>query len=71
MRILVSYPVDTGKGDFEGRYYREISCDSSEMGDISTADMADGSICVQTDTGKVFFYNEKTEAFVEQFSFKG
>lgn len=72
MRIIVEYAVNTGiPGDYDGKYYREIACDSSEESQIDTSDLADGSIEVQTDSGKVKFFNEKTGAFVEQFSFQG
>ena len=36
-----------------------------------TANVANGSIMVETDTGKVFFYNEASETWIEQFSFQG
>lgn len=35
-----------------------------------TALIATGSICVEVDTGKVFFFNEASGAWVEQFSFQ-
>lgn len=35
-----------------------------------TANVGTGSIFVEVDTGKVFFYNEAGAAWVEQFSFQ-
>ena len=32
--------------------------------------IVDGSICTETDTGKVSFYNEEAEDWIEQFSFQ-
>lgn len=32
--------------------------------------VATGSICVEVDTGKVFFFSEASEQWVEQFSFQ-
>lgn len=49
--------------------YIELACDSSET--KPTAGIADGSIATETDTGDVYFFNEKTSAWVKQFSFQG
>ena len=38
--------------------------------DKPTVGVGTGSIFVEVDTGKVFFYNEASEAWVEQFSFQ-
>lgn len=56
-------------------YYKEGSCDSSETKPTKANttgffDVAEGSILVESDTGTVSFYNEKSDAWVEQFSFK-
>ena len=55
------------------RHYVEMSGDSTDS-DPTEEDIGgkivDGSIKTESDTGKVSFYNEKTEAFVEQFSFQ-
>ena len=48
--------------------YVELSGDSSES--KPTANIVDGSIFVETNSGKVFFFNGKTSAWVEQFSFQ-
>ena len=55
--------------DNEQIFYKEIAGDHSET--KPTTGIADGSIFLETDTGAVFFFNEKTSAWVEQFSFKG
>ena len=47
----------------------EGSCLSSDT--KPTAGIANGSIFVEVDTGKVFFYNEAGNAWVEQFSLQG
>lgn len=36
-----------------------------------TAGIANGSIMVEVDTGTVFFFNETSSEWVEQFSFQG
>lgn len=36
-----------------------------------TKNTANGSIFVEVDTGKVFFFNEESLTWVEQFSFQG
>lgn len=46
----------------------EIHCLSSDT--KPTANIANGSICVEVDTGKVYFFNEAGSAWVEQFSFQ-
>lgn len=53
--------------------YVEGACDSTETKPTG-ADVeqyADGSILVESNTGKVFFYNKKSDSWVEQFSFQG
>ena len=59
-------------------YYKEGSCDSSDTKPTkantpvgSFFDVAEGSILVESNTGKVFFFNEKSDTWVEQFSFQG
>lgn len=56
-------------GVVTGIYYYEIACDSSET--KPTENIADGSIITETDTGNVYFFNEKTGSWVKQFSFQG
>lgn len=52
------------QGDAE---YREITGLST---DSKPTDVVNGSIFVEVDTGKVFFFNEAGSAWVEQFSFQ-
>ena len=49
-------------------YYLEISGDSTET--KPTTGVADGSVFIESDTGKVFFFNEKSGSWVEQFAFQ-
>jgi hypothetical protein len=49
--------------------YKELSLTSSD--EKPTQGIATGSICIEVDTGKVFFFNEATGTWVEQFSFQG
>ena len=51
------------------KFYYELSGDSTDS--KPTADVVDGSIFLETDTGKVYFFNGKTSEWVEQFSFQG
>ena len=46
----------------------EGSCLSTDT--KPTAGIANGSIMVEVDTGKVFFFNEGAGTWVEQFSFQ-
>lgn len=48
--------------------YKEIALTSSDT--KPTKGIATGSICVEVDTGNVFFFNEAAEEWVEQFSFQ-
>lgn len=52
--------------------YREGSFNSTETKPLAAAlpDTASGSIIVEPDTGKVFFYNRPGDAWVEQFAFQ-
>lgn len=49
-------------------YYAEISGDSTET--KPAAGIIDGSIFSESDTGKVFFFNENSGDWVEEFSFQ-
>lgn len=62
MRELVYRPITNSVA------YVEISGDSTET--KPTAGIADGSIFVESNTGKVYFFNEKSGDWVEQFSFQ-
>lgn len=49
--------------------YCEGYCLSTDV--KPTEDIRNGSILVEIDTGKVFFFNEDSSTWVEQFSFQG
>lgn len=49
-------------------YYYEIAGDSTET--KPTANVADGSIFTETDTGDVYMFNAKTSAWVKMFGLK-
>lgn len=49
--------------------YIEASGDSSET--KPTKNIVDGSIFVESNTGDVSLFNEKTSSWIPQFSFKG
>lgn len=66
MRELVSKLIDTEDG--VQMCYVEISGDSDET--KPTTGIADGSIFVESDTGKVYFFNEVSSDWVEQFAFQ-
>lgn len=51
------------------RWWFEGYCDSTET--KPTQDIAEGSTLTETDTGKVFFFNERSNAWIEQFSLQG
>ena len=53
-------------------YYIEIAGDStwSKPSAWLGGDICDGSICTESDTGKVYFWNENSSAWVEQFAFQ-
>ena len=56
---------------FEGQdlHYAWIAGDSTET--KPTAGIVDGSQFLETDTGDVYVFNEKTTAWVKMFSLKG
>ena len=51
------------------RWFTEGYCDSTET--KPTQNTADGSTMTETDTGKVFMFNEHSNAWIEQFSLHG
>lgn len=68
------FPEKTIVAYSEGKpiYHKVGYCDSSETkptGDAA-ADICDGSILTETNTGDVYFFNAKTGAWVKQFSFQ-
>lgn len=73
MRIYVNelYPFAGENG--KHLHYIEASGNSTDTqpdGDSVGGAIADGSILVESDTGKVYFYNEASAEWVEQFSFQ-
>ena len=58
MRIVDENPCADGK------YIRTYFGNSSES--KPTSHLADGSVFVEVDTGKVYLFNETTSAWVEQ-----
>lgn len=51
----------------DGKKYIEASCDSGDTKE--TADLAQGSRCVEVDTGYVYLYSE-TSGWVSEFTIK-
>ena len=51
-----------------GKQFAEIFCLSTDS--KPTDGIANGSIAVEIDTGKVYFFNEAGSTWVEQFSFQ-
>ena len=66
MRELVVQPFAVESG--VTKFYKEISGDSTET--KPTADVIDGSIFAESNTGDVYFFNEKSGDWVKQFSFQ-
>lgn len=64
---LRSYP---GSNSIDSIDYIEAACLSSDTKPTEDR-FATGSICVEVDTGTVFFYNATSKQWVEQFSFQG
>jgi len=46
----------------------EGACESTDS--KPTGDIATGSIMIEVDTGEVFFFSEKTNSWIPQFSFQ-
>ena len=68
VRVLISNPIEQYFGEGSKRYV-ELAGTSADT--KPTDGIATGSIFTEADTGKVFFYNEDSTAWVEQFSFQG
>lgn len=67
MRELIVNPFVVESG--ETKFYKEISGLSTDT--KPTNGLVNGSIFNEVDTGKVFFFNETSGEWVEQFSFQG
>lgn len=59
MRVIEFNAVDS-----TGKYRATIFGDSSET--KPTVNVTDGSVFVETNTGKAFLFNEKTSTWIEQ-----
>lgn len=66
IRVLKRFIAQDGGTNDE---YVEISCLSSDT--KPTSGIINGSIAQEVDTGKVYFYNEAANTWVEQFAFGG
>lgn len=63
MRVLTKYGVNDADEFTSAKNYVELACDSTET--KPTQMIADGSIALETDTGKVYVFNEKSSAWIE------
>ena len=63
MRYLQKRGVDGAPGDLNAKNYVEIALDSSET--KPTDMIADGSVALETDTGTMYVFNEKSTSWVE------
>lgn len=62
MRYLEKRGVNGPMGELNAKYYIEIALDSTET--KPTEMVADGSVALETDTGKVYVFNEKTSTWI-------
>ena len=62
------YAVNESDGTVTVKNVMEVWCLHTET--KPTDKVSDGSIAVEIDTGKVFFFSESSETWVEQFSFQ-
>lgn len=62
MRYLEKRGVNGAAGALDAKYYIEIALDSTET--KPTDMIADGSVALETDTGKVYVFNEASTAWV-------
>ena len=63
MRYLVNRGVDRAPGSLDAKNYVEIALDSTET--KPTSMIADGSVALETDTGKMYVFNEKSGEWIE------
>ena len=67
---MADFITGTGSASsFDEKRYVEIAGTSTET--KPTGAFLTGSIFVEVDTGKVYFYNASGSTWVEQFSFQG
>lgn len=62
--------VQTAQHISDGNVLSQIEGSCLKADTKPTAGIANGSIMVEVDTGKVFFFNEGAGTWVEQFSFQ-
>lgn len=67
IRVIVSRPIE----QYFGNATRYVELAGLAADEKPTDNIATGSICQEVDTGKVFFFDEESEEWVEQFSFQG
>ena len=46
-------------------HHVEFACDSSEISNLPTSGIADGSMAVTTNTAECYFFNEKTSTWIK------
>lgn len=68
VRVLISTPIEQYFGTGSKRYV-ELAGASADT--KPTDNVATGSTFTEVDTGKVFFFNEASTSWVEQFTFPG
>lgn len=66
------HAVQVGFSNGEFKYYREGTCASGDTKPTNAngAQLAEGSVLVESDTGDVYFFKETADAWGKQFSFK-
>lgn len=71
MRVLEEKWVNSIiPGDTSAKRWVRLSCDSSERDDRPVEDTADGSSCLESDSGVVSLFNEHSGAWIDQFTIK-
>lgn len=55
-----------------GVFYIEAACDENDTKPTTfgSGGIANGSKCIESDTGDTYFFSDTTSAWVKQFSFK-
>lgn len=62
MRYLEQYGVNGAAGDLNAKNYVEVALNSSET--KPTEMISDGSIALETDTGKLFVFDEAAQSWI-------
>lgn len=71
MRILLSKAINEKDNDGKITVMTYVEASGSSSEEKPVRNILDGSIFVESDTGKVFFFNEAQQTWIEQFSFQG